>query len=528
MLSLEKSYLSHTIESKTLRGTVKSHFQPFTLGRKVMFHSIISRPERYLDAEAILQALKDYIRKATGKDIRFTQATRAVLLAMFARRHQYQKDGIFVFPSVLAGKKHQKSAELLRTLLEESGLIRQVNGEWAYNPADRKYNKAPWYELSPELIGLLDAMFLSVKQGRDSGDFLLTDKLTTIFDYLKPTKNRPADPPISSCIRYNSAHQREVVVTQRVTCTKNSDRKRHQKELKKLWGGMSFAEMKESGQADKCRLACHSLPIGPECDDLAVTLACEHRYRAAAFADVVRHNDSILPLYVNDPATNTPISVHTGWKFNISRDKNGNITKIGCRPYSGLCGTLNEDHSPDEFDKRPGRKPIMEALHLEHHFDVHCSIYNIIAALSTGKFENRDIYQAIAPRLNLSRPIVKKCLMKANFGIFAEQCARNPLSRRALSKMSYVDDQGETVQLDATYKDFQDALRAENIQIQGTSTEIFWHEAFIYELVRKYLLDEENIESARIYDSFYTRCYVSENEFVRLINRAVNEYLHIV
>ena len=94
--------------------------------------------------------------------------------------------------------------------------------------------------------------------------------------------------------------------------------------------------------------------------------------------------------------------------------------------------------------------------------------------------------------------------------------------------MSYVDDQGETVQLDATYKDFQDALRAENIQIQGTSTEIFWHEAFIYELVRKYLLDEENIESARIYDSFYTRCYVSEDEFVRLINRAVNEYLHIV
>ena len=493
-----------------------------------MFHSIISRPERYLDAEAILQALKDYIRKATGKDIRFTQATRAVLLAMFARRHQYQKDGIFVFPSVLAGKKNQRGAEHLRTLLEESGLIRQVNGEWAYNPADRKYNKAPWYELSPELVGLLDAMFLSVKQGRDSGDFLLTDKLTTILDYLKTTKNRPTDPPISSCIRDNSAHQREVVVTQRVTCTKNSDRKRHQKELKKLWGGMSFAEMKESGQADKCRLACHSLPIGPECDDLAVTLACEHKYHAAAFAEVVRHNDSILPLYVNDPATNTPISVHTGWKFNISRDKNGNITKIGCRPYSGLCGTLNEDHSPDEFDKRPGRKPIMEALRLEHHFDVHCSIYNIISALSTGKFENRDIYQAIATRLNLPRPIVKKCLMKANFGIFAEQCARNPLSRRALSKMSYVDDQGETVQLDATYKDFQDALRAENIQIQGTSTEIFWHEAFIYELVRKYLLDEENIESARIYDSFYTRCYVSENEFVRLINRAVNEYLHIV
>lgn len=528
MTSAEKSQLTHTIESRTLSGIVKSYFQPFTLERKIMFRSIMTRPERYLDAEIILQALKDYIRNATGKAIRFTRPTRAVLLAMFARRHQYQKSRIFVFPSVLAGKKNQGPTEHLRTLLERSGLIRQVKGEWAYNPYDRKRNKAPWYELSPELIELLEAMFLSVKQGRDSGDFLLVDRLTTIFDYLQTTKNPTTGSSNNSCKHANSLYQWEGFKNQRVARIKYAARKKRQRELKKLWGGLNFREMKESGQADRCRLTCHSIPVGPECDDLAVTLACEDKYHADAFANVVQHNDSILPLYVKDPVTGTPVSTHTSWRFNISRDRNGNITKIGCRPYSGLCGTLNEDHSPDEFNKRPRRKPIMEALHLEHRFDVHCSIYNIIAALSTGKFENRDIYQAIATRLNLPRPVVKKCLMKANFGIFAQQCDWYPNSERAASRMSYVNDQGKSVRLDLTYKDFQDALRAEHIRIQGKSTEIFWHEAFIYELVRKYLLDEKNIESARVYDSFYTRCYVSEEEFARLINRAVTEYLHII
>lgn len=85
----------------------------------------------------------------------------------------------------------------------------------------------------------------------------------------------------------------------------------------------------------------------------------------------------------------------------------------------------------------------------------------------------------------------------------------------------------ETVRLSFTYRDVQAAMRDLGIPIQGRSTEIFVHEAWIYDLVRLYLLKGENMPSTRIYDSFYTRYPIREKEFTKLINRAISDYQNI-
>ena len=87
---------------------------------------------------------------------------------------------------------------------------------------------------------------------------------------------------------------------------------------------------------------------------------------------------------------------------------------------------------------------------------------------------------------------------------------------------------GETVRLPFTYRDVQGAMRDLGIPIQGRSTEIFVHEAWIYDLVRLYLLKDEVMPSTRVYDSFYTRYPVKEKEFISLINRAINDYCQIL
>ena len=86
---------------------------------------------------------------------------------------------------------------------------------------------------------------------------------------------------------------------------------------------------------------------------------------------------------------------------------------------------------------------------------------------------------------------------------------------------------GEAVRLSFTCRDVQGAMRDLGIPIQGRSTEIFVHEAWIYDLVRLYLLNDEVIPSTRVYDSFYTRYPVKEKEFTKFINRAIRDYQNI-
>ena len=547
MVSLEKSYLNHITESKTLSGTAKSRYQPFTLARKIMFNEIVSRPLRgYVDCEDCIEALVDYIRKATGKTVRITVPMRNLLVHMYSLRHQYKDGGLVSMSSVFAGKNTGHAMDHFRSLLEESGLIKMESGDWAYNPMDRQRNRAPKYRFTPEFVSLLGLIHQSFKNGKATRSFAIDSKpirnVSIRFMLQRSTKNCPKtcastcdSPSIPSIISVKAGATQtaapETVETQGVTDAKytprklmpESERKMRDKKLQNLWKGMSLSDMKKAGLSDKCRFQSVSPGMGEEVDDWAIRMTLSSRYREDLYARIVREADAHLPDTVKDPRSGRILSTRTSWTMTIERDRHGNVTSIGTRPINDLCATRNEAHEgllgPDEAS----RICSLEALALPHHFDVHCSIHNIGRALMTGEFENSDVYAAVASRLGASRSDVKAGFMHGVFSTLAEYCARHPDSEKASQRVHH-----EGTCLPFTYRQIQDAMKAEKVPINGRYTEIFWHEAFIYDLVRLYLAREQNIPSIRVYDSFYTAFAIDETEFVSLINRAINDYLHIL
>lgn len=564
---IQETTLSHVTDLKTLSGTVKSYHKPFNLERKIMYNEIMSRPLRgYVDCEDCVQALADYISKATGKTVRITVEMRYLLVHMYSLRHQYRDGGLVSMSSVFAGYKHKTAMDNLRKLLEESGLIKMETGDWAYNPADRQRNRAPKYKFTPEFTSLLGLIHTSYAEGKESGHFALNKKpirdvsicvingqltgdatikhndgtLThddTIRDNRDNREDGSGDRAICPIILVKAGatqkNQTELVENQQVTSVRKlmpkTERKQRDKKLENLWKGMSLSAMKKAGLDQKCRLQCVPLGMGAEVDDFAFISIMAERYCEDPYSKIVRRCDTRLPEQVKNPLTGKISTTHTSWSFRPQRDKHLNITKAGVRPCSDLCSTRNDIE--DNIVLKPSetsRKAIMNTLHLPYHFDVHCSIHNLGRALKTGKFENTDIYSRVASRMNASRNDVKLAFMHACFGPLAEYCAKHPESKKANQHIHHKDKETkEDKTFPFTYRQIQDAMKAEQVPINGRYTEIFWDEAFIYDLVRLYLLQEQNIASARIYDSFYTRHEISETEFILLINRAIGDYQNI-
>lgn len=516
---------------KTIYGETQSFHRPYTMERRIhLYNRLLEIPSRF-DAEHVVDALKEYIGWATGRKIRITTAFRKIFLHLYALRHQYGK-GPVAFSSYLAGRDHSDSVIRLRRILEEAGLIRLVAGKWAYNPKIKKVNRAPSYLFADDFVMLLELFHCSVEQGRKTSYYLVEARRDTsgrihpvpCTPYFNYNKNKQGVVH-SACEGYGSYTAVSALCQNKVTKpTRQRDRTMRDRKLAKLWGGMSVDTMKENGLYENAVLTSHSVAIGLECDDLAITQAIEERYRLPEYAALAARVDSHLPFMLNG------ITLRQGYRVNIQRDNDGNITKIGCRPNSGMCQTHNEKHEElyGIAAEKDARSNIVGELMLPWHYDVPCSIYNLSIALETGVYEPKDIYSAIAERLGVSRGLAKICLMKANFGIFAEQCSCHPDGQKAATKMSVPDPEtGETVRLPFTYRDVQGAMRDLGIPIQGRSTEIFVHEAWIYDLVRLYLLKDEVMPSTRVYDSFYTRYPVKEKEFTKLINRAIRDYQNI-
>lgn len=516
---------------KTIYGDTQSFYKPYTIERIHHLYNILLRVPTLFDAEHIVDALKEYIAWATGKKIRITTTFRKIFLHLYALRHQYGK-GPVAFSSYLAGYEHSDSVIRLRRTLEEAGLIRLVSGKWAYNPKIKKVNRAPMYLFTADFAMMLELFHYSVEQGRKT-TFYRIEAHRDHRGRIHPapgvpiyTNNKECECEDSGdCGRDGSYTAVSALCPYKVTKPiRQRDRVMRDRRLAKLWGGMSVEMMKENGLYEKVVLTSHSVAIGLECDDLAVTQAIEEKYRLPEYAALAARVDSHLPVMHNG------IGLRQGYRVNIQRDRAGNISRIGCRPNSGMCQTHNEKHEElyGIAAEKDARSNIVGELLLPWHYDVPCSIYNLSIALETGVYEPKDIYSAIAGRLGVSRDLAKICLMKANFGIFAEQCARHPDGQKAAACVSVPDPEtGGTSRLSFTYRDVQAAMRDLGISIQGRSTEIFVHEAWIYDLVRLYLLKEENMPSTRIYDSFYTRYPVKEKEFTKLINRAIRDYQNI-
>ena len=271
--------------------------------------------------------------------------------------------------------------------------------------------------------------------------------------------------------------------------------------IRKLW--LAPDENIKKLIADKAKLSCHHVGLGPEAPDFAITEEIRRKYHFAAIEKSIRMADAALPA-----------EYATRLNVNVVRDQNGNVHKIGCRPYNALCGTKNEE-KPDSI-----RPDVLAALGLNAwHIDVKCSIYTVAAALKSGRFIPKDFYSAIAGGLGEERKTVKLAMMKANFGAFAGQAAKSPFCKRAQCKLG-----GTGI----TYGEFHREMRRAGIEPMGTDTSIFFHEGAIYGIARRIFLERHGIRSICVYDSFYFDREVHYGLFGAVLKEALAEYLRII
>ena len=180
-------------------------------------------------------------------------------------------------------------------------------------------------------------------------------------------------------------------------------------------------------------------------------------------------------------------------EYNIERDKQGFVYKIGYRPTNKLCQTKNEEH-----DAETRKSMVIKALGAYNHEDVKCSIYNINILMNTGKFDiDSDVYTNVGSLVGMERKDVKKCFMKANFGVFADSIHKGTRKDVKL---------GET-----TYANLQRAMQLNGLEIQGTNTSVFYYEDLVYTMATS-LMKNDGIKCIRVFDSFYTDVKISRKK----------------
>lgn len=465
-----------------------------------------------LTCEEAFRYLMSEIAKAKGKKhAKPTTQQRRMLLRIRTLAHQFKSSTHEVALSTTRlGEAGRTAVDFLK-LLCEAGCLTTENVYWCLDKTNRKNCRSKHYKVDPLFLEALDFIAASLEAGFDR----LFVPVAEFFKSHKSAIIRNSKSTISSNISYSHNFSSSMVEFPRhflsgVNSELDGDRlcelsrqelyglKRNRNRIMKLWGVPTVAEAKLI--AEKAVLKCHHVGLGAEASDIAVTQAIRDRYHFQEIEAAIATADSVLPP-----------ECHTYTNVNIKRDKNGNITKIGCRPYNKLCGTENET-KPDSI-----RPEELAKLGMQYHYDVHCSIFTCLRALKTGIFNSADIYTAIAENLRTTRKNVKSLIMSANFGCFAEQAAKNPFGKRAHCRVKGSD---------FIYGELQRAMRIAGTEPMGTDTSIFFHEGAIYGIARRILLEEHGIRSICVYDSFYADKPI-DGIIGNVLQKALDEYRNL-
>lgn len=466
-----------------------------------------------LTCEEAFRYLMSEIAKAKGKKhAKPTTQQRRMLLRIRTLAHQFKSSTREVALSTSRLGESKETASDFIKLLCEAGCLSTTSVFWCRDKQNKKACRSKHYIVDPLFLSALDFIAASLEAGPERyfvpvAKFFKSHK-NAIDEFTNSTKSAT----ISIHTQYSSIFSPSSPEFPRhLLPGENSgidgDRlcelsrkelygvKRNRNRIMRLWGVPTATEARLV--AKKAVLKCHHVGLGAEASDIAVTQAIRDRYHFQEIEAAIAAADSVLP-----PEYRTYTNV------NIKRDKNGNITKIGCRPYNKLCGTESEEKPssirPEELAK----------LGMQYHYDVHCSIYTTESALKTGIFTPADIYTAIAKNLHTTRKNVKSLIMSANFGCFADQASRNPFGKRAQCRVKGSD---------LTYGELQRAMREVGVEPMGTDTSVFYHEGAIYSIARRILLEEHGVKSICVYDSFYTDKPVS-GLIGKVLQKALDEY----
>ena len=519
------AFISQSYFSDHLSGFGRTFDKPMPAGVQLALQTIALGG--CLTCEEAFRYLMSEIAKAKGKKhAKPTTQQRRMLLRIRTLAHQFKSSTHEVALSTSRlGESKETTNDFLK-LLCEAGCLTTESVYWCLDKTNRKNCRSKHYRISPLFLEALDFIAASLEAGPER----------LFVPVAKSSKSHKSAIDVIS----NSSKSTTILTNTQYSCILSSSSpefprhflsgensgldvdklcelsrqelyslKRRRNSIMKLWGVPTVAESRLI--AEKAKFKCHHVGLGAEASDIAVTQAIRDQYHFQEIEAAIAIADSALPP-----------EYHTCLNVKITRDKNGNIHKIGCRPCNKLCGTENETKPSST------RLEELAKLGMQYHYDVHCSIFTTERALKTGIWVEAHTYTAIAEELHTARFMAKQTMMMANFGLYAEQAAKNPFGKRANSLI------GSSQSLKAkrkcpdyvpwvTYGAFQRAMRIAGVEPMGTDTSIFFHEGAIYGIARRILLEEYGIKSICVYDSFNTNKPV-DSIIDEVLQKALDEY----
>ena len=190
---------------------------------------------------------------------------------------------------------------------------------------------------------------------------------------------------------------------------------------------------------------------------------------------------------------------------NVSRDKHGNITRIGVRATNPWCSTKTEDDGNPNYHGTLREDLLTKRLGTWVEFDIKASIPSMSLLMTTGMWrdDNEDLYEKMSGlkfKDKVERQKYKDLFLPMYFNATPEQAIAH-LKRRS-SQLNHLYSEEEWM---TALNQARDVMGNIEDAVGKLGTEVFLHESCICANVMLRMLKEEGWRVLQVYDGFYIK-----------------------
>ena len=198
-----------------------------------------------------------------------------------------------------------------------------------------------------------------------------------------------------------------------------------------------------------------------------------------------------------------PEDEHHRCSPNVSRDKHGNITRIGVRATNPWCSTKTEDDGNPNFHGTLREDLLTKRLGNWVEFDIKASIPSMSLLMTTGMWrdDDEDLYEKMAGRHfqdKDERQKYKDLFLPMYFNSTPEQAIAHFKRQSLQANMIYSEEEWMIALNQA-----RDVMGNIEDTVGKLSTEVFLHESCVCANVMLRMLKEEGWRVLQVYDGFY-------------------------
>lgn len=210
-----------------------------------------------------------------------------------------------------------------------------------------------------------------------------------------------------------------------------------------------------------------------------------------------------------------PEDEHHRCSPNVSRDKHGNITRIGVRATNPWCSTKTDDDGNPNFHGTLREDLLTKRLGNWVEFDIKASIPSMSLLMTTGMWrdDDEDLYERMAGRHfqdKDERQKYKDLFLPMYFNATPDQAIAHFKRQSLQVGFYYSQDEWMTALNQA-----RDVMGSIEDTVGKLGTEVFLHESCVCANVMLRMLKEEGWRVLQVYDGFYIQVNGQEDAKVK-------------